>query len=79
MKSIYAIAYMTESMDGDKDLYVEIVSASSRAEAIGLSMEEGRGSEILVQGEKIVSYNVAEQDKLDAICDTLAKDMKATK
>lgn len=65
MKTVYAIAYMTESMDGEKDLYVEIVSASSRAEAIGLSMEEGRGSEVLAQGEKIVTYNVAEQDRND--------------
>lgn len=77
MKSIYAIAYMTESLDGEKDIYVEIVSASSRAEAIGLSMEEGRGCEVLAQGEKIVSYNVAEQDKIEAICDTLAQKLEA--
>lgn len=31
MKTVYAIAYMTEDEDGAKDLYVETLIADSRA------------------------------------------------
>jgi len=65
MKSIYAIAFMTENLDGEKDLYVETIAASSREEAIGMCMESGEGSEILSRGEKLVKYNVAKHDPDD--------------
>lgn len=60
MKTIYAVAYMTENQDGVKDLYVETIAASSREEAVGLSMLEYRGNEITAAGEKILMVNVDE-------------------
>ena len=65
MKSIYAIAFMTENLDGEKDLYVETIAATSSEEAIGMSMESGRGREILAQGEKIVDFGVDDHDPED--------------
>jgi hypothetical protein len=65
MKSIYAIAYMTENLDGEKDLYVGTMAASSREEAVGLSMLEYMGNEITAKGEKILMINVDEHDPQD--------------
>jgi len=65
MKTIYAIAYMTEKEDGTKDLYAETLAAGSREEAVGLSMLEYRGSEITAAGEKILMVNVDEHDPED--------------
>ena len=60
MKNIYAIAFMTEDLDGEKDLYVEVIAATSREEAIGMALDSGEGSKILARGEKLVNYNVAD-------------------
>lgn len=65
MKTIYAVAYMTEGEDGSKDLYVETIAARSREEAVGLSMLEHRGNEITARGEKILMLNVDEHDPKD--------------
>lgn len=62
MKTVYAIAYMTEGEDGVKDLYVETIIADSRETALGVSMLDYMGAEIQGRGDKIVMVNVAEQD-----------------
>lgn len=65
MKTVYAVAYMTEGGDGVKDLYVETIIADSRETALGGSMLDYMGAEIQGRGEKIVMVNVYEQDRDD--------------
>ena len=65
MKSIYAIAFVTESLDGERDLYVETIAATSREEALGMSMLDYLGGEVVAKGEKLVNFNVAEHDPED--------------
>lgn len=65
MKTIYAVAYMTEDEDLAKDLYVETIAAGSREEALGISMLECLGTEIQGRGDKIIMVNVAEHERDD--------------
>ena len=65
MKTVYAVAYMTEGEDGSKNLYAETIVASSCEEAVGMSMLEYVGNEILAAGEKILMACVDEHDSDD--------------
>jgi hypothetical protein len=65
MNHAYAIAYSTEDLDGNRDLYVDALIAESDEHAVGKSMLNWIGAEIQSRGEKIIGVNVKQLDDDD--------------
>ena len=65
MNHAYAIAYSTEDIDGNPNLYVDALIAESDEHAVGKSMLSWIGAEMQSRGEKIIDVNVKQLDDDD--------------